>query len=52
MIRSKLAAAAGMICLLVTAQACRRIETDARRPGTGLTIVYSSNIMGEIEPCG
>ncbi len=49
---SRLVAALGALCLLVALPGCRRVETDTQRPGAGLTLVYSANIMGEIEPCG
>ena len=31
---------------------CRRVETDPQRTVGTLALIYSANVMGEIEPCG
>jgi hypothetical protein len=51
---SRVGFALGMVGVLSTLGACRRIEetsgTIAR--GARLALTYSSNLDGEIEPCG
>jgi hypothetical protein len=44
----------GALCLAVLAlagPACKRTEAAAPR-GTQITLLYSSNVHGEYEPCG
>ena len=51
---SRIGLTMGAFALLASAGACRRIEEPAAGPARGerLTLVYSGNLDGEIEPCG